>query len=180
MQYDKHNIIALFSLLLIIIITLRWIYQYVKILTTIPFQSFALILSISMIGIIGFKFLNRDKLHDYAKKHGLIIKRYNRNQYAISINRLDTSNNIQFTDENILQLSAQLLTTQLIFSLLVVPKNDNNEIYLIIFKLINNRSDIDNFIDQLFAIKASFHAYLGYTVINEIERLMKNELPIPI
>lgn len=180
MQYDKYNIITLFSLLLIIVITLRWIYHYISTPALLHLQSLVFTFAMITIGVIGFKFLNKDKLHEYAKKHGLVIKKYNKDQYAISINRLDTSNNIQFTDENILQLSAQLLATQLIFSLIIVPKNDNNEIYLTVFKPVNSRSDIDNFIDQLSAIKASFHAYLGFVAINEIEKLMKNELHIPI
>jgi len=180
MQYDKYNIITLFSLLLIIVITLRWIYQYISVPVLAHLQSLVIIFTTITIGIIGFKFLNKNKLHDYARKHGLIIKKYNRDQYAISINRLDVSNNIQLTDENILQLSAQLVTAQLIFSLIIVPKNDSNEIYLIVFKPVNSQSDVDNFVEQLSAIKASFHAYLGFVAVNEIEKLMKNELPIPI
>ena len=178
MQYDKYDVITFFSLLITIIVASRWIYQYINLSLSTYFQS--LILVILIISIFIFRLLNKNKLRDYAKKHGVIIKSYNKNQYAISVNRLNTIPNLQSTDENILQLASQLVGSQLMFSLTIMPKNGNSEIFLIIFKPVINNSDIDSFVDQLSGIKAAFHAYLGYIAVNETERLIKNELPIPI
>ncbi|MGB9728491.1 MAG: hypothetical protein ACP5IZ_00265 [Thermoprotei archaeon] len=180
MMYGKDDIITLFSLLIIITITLRWIIQYITFLSYTFYQWLIISFAIVILIIVILKLLNKNKLHEYAKKHSLILRTYNKNQYVFSVNKLSMlTNNIQPSDENLLQLSSQLLTFQLLFSLIIVPTNDNAELYLIVSKPVKNRSDIDNFIDQLSSIKAVFHAYLGYVITNEHEKVMKNGLPIP-
>ncbi|MEM3832885.1 MAG: hypothetical protein QW128_04710 [Thermoprotei archaeon] len=180
MKYDKNDIITLFSLLIIIAITLHWINQYVSSLSYTFYQWLIMPITIITLFTVVLKLLNKNKLHEYAKKHGFVLRTYNKNQYAFSINKLNVlTNNVQPSDENLLQLSSQLLASQLLFSLVIVPTNDNAELYLIVSKPVKNRSDIDNLIDQLSGIKAVFNAHLGFTITNEYERVIKNELSIP-
>lgn len=180
MKYDKDNIITIFSLLVVILITLRWANWYISFLFDSFYQELVLLFMTIIILIFIFNFLSKNKLHDYAKKHGLILRSYNKNQYVFSINKLNMpTNSTQPSDENLLQLSSRLLSSQLFFSLIIVPVNDDTELYLIVSRLVKSRSDIDNFVDQLSGIKAAFHAHLGFTITNEYEKAIKNELPIP-